>query len=130
MRLLPLVLVAAALLAACGSDDPATHPGSLAQLVIRVDADGARGPQPARELKLTCTAPDESDACGAAAGVSSADLAPTPGDTACTQIYGGPQTASITGTLRGEAVNATFARTDGCAIARWDGVKDLLAEVR
>jgi hypothetical protein len=133
MRRFALPLVAAALLAGCGEDDgtpAAGGSGQLAQLVIRVDDDGDKGAAPARELRLTCAAPTDSAACGAAAGVSAADLAPTSGDTACTQLYGGPETASIKGELRGSAVDASFSRTDGCEIARWEGVQDLLAEVR
>ena len=133
-RLAPALLAAAALFAACGSDDPttpATGGGSdeLANLVVTVDADGAEG-QPAKELQLTCSAPTDSNACGAVAGISPADLAPKRDDVACTQQFGGPETATIKGTLRGEAVDATFARSDGCEIARWDKVKALLDQVQ
>ena len=62
--------------------------------------------------------------------MSARDLAPTPGDTACTQLFGGPETATIKGTIRGEAVDATFSRSDGCEIERWKRVEALLAEVR
>lgn len=135
MRRLAPVLVAAAalLLAACGSDEPttpATGGGSdeLANLVVTVDPDGD-GSQPAKELQLNCKAPTDSDACGAAAGISAADLAAPEGDVACTQIFGGPETATIKGTLRGEDVNASFSRSDGCEIARWDNVKPLFDHV-
>ena len=122
----------AASFAACGSEGEAAAPsgGGIADVVVRVDDDGAKGPDGARELTLKCATPAQSTACGAAAGVSTADLAPTAGDKACTQIYGGPQTASITGTLRGEHVDARFKRTDGCEIARWEHVQPLLSEVR
>lgn len=121
-----------AALVACGSDD-ATAPsggGGLANLVVRVDADGAKGPGAARELKLDCGSSSQSAACGVAAHVSDADLAPTPGTTACSQLYGGPETASIRGMLRGERVDASFSRINGCEIARWQHVKPLLGEVR
>jgi hypothetical protein len=49
---------------------------------------------------------------------------------ACTQIYGGPEEASITGTIRGQRIDATFKRTDGCEITRWKKVEPLLDEVR
>jgi hypothetical protein len=132
MRRFALPLLAAALLAGCGEDDgtpAAGGSGQLADLVIRVDDDGATG-APARELRLTCAAPTDSAACGAAAGISAADVAPTPGDTACTQIFGGPETATIKGEIRGTPIDATFTRNDGCEIARWERVQDLLAEVR
>lgn len=44
----------------------------------------------------------------------------------CTQQYGGPQVAVVTGTFRGRPVNATFTRTDGCEIARWKAMGPLL----
>lgn len=44
----------------------------------------------------------------------------------CTQQYGGPQVAVVTGTFRGRAVHATFTRTDGCEIARWNAMGALL----
>ena len=122
------LLLALLALAGCGSRAP--RAGSLADLTVRVDLDGPRGAQPARVLRLRCTQPTDSEACGAAAGVSDHDLAPTPRGRACTQIYGGPQTATIVGTLRGERVDARFSRADGCEIARWNGVADLLREVR
>jgi hypothetical protein len=49
-----------------------------------------------------------------------ADLAPVPPSTPCTMIYGGPQKATITGTIDGQSVSAAFNRTNGCEIARWD----------
>jgi len=47
-----------------------------------------------------------------------------PTDRACTEIYGGPDTATITGTLEGEPVDTVIDRANGCGIAEWD---DLLA---
>lgn len=44
----------------------------------------------------------------------------------CTQVYGGPQTARITGTIDGNVVRARFARTDGCEISRWNAVQGIL----
>jgi hypothetical protein len=47
---------------------------------------------------------------------------PVPEGSACTQIYGGPQEARVTGTLGGRRVWVTFRRSDGCEIARWNRV--------
>ncbi|WP_457965504.1 subtilase-type protease inhibitor [Arthrobacter sp. D1-29] len=44
----------------------------------------------------------------------------------CTQQYGGPQVAVVTGTFRGRPVSAQFRRTDGCEIARWKAMAPLL----
>jgi hypothetical protein len=128
MRWLPLALICASL-AACGDEAKSAGSGDVTKLTVRVDGDG-RGPTKVRTLELTCANAGESDACAAASKLSAADLAPTPADTACTQIYGGPETASIKGTLNGEQVDATFKRTDGCEIKRWDTVSPLLDEVR
>jgi hypothetical protein len=44
----------------------------------------------------------------------------------CTQQYGGPQVAVVTGTFHGRAVESVFTRTDGCEIARWKAMAPLL----
>jgi hypothetical protein len=41
-------------------------------------------------------------------------------------VYGGPQTARITGTWEGGPVDATLSRTNGCEIARWKALRGLL----
>ncbi|XAS68601.1 serine protease inhibitor [Micrococcaceae bacterium Sec5.7] len=43
----------------------------------------------------------------------------------CTQQYGGPQVAVVTGHFKGRQVNARFKRTDGCEIARWRALAPL-----
>ena len=53
--------------------------------------------------RLTCnppggTHPDPEAACRALESNGAVALPPVPGDKACTQIYGGPESASITGT--------------------------------
>ena len=53
-------------------------------------------------------------------------LGPVAGDVACTQIYGGPETAEVTGSFRGEPVDARFNRTNGCEIDRWERLLPLL----
>jgi hypothetical protein len=70
--------------------------------------------------------PDPAGACQALQRSGAAALAEVPPSTACTQIYGGPQTATVTGTRNGEPVNARFKRTNGCEIARWDSLVPLL----
>jgi Subtilisin inhibitor-like len=50
----------------------------------------------------------------------------TPKNMACTDIYGGPQEARITGTHDGRRVWVTLSARNGCEIARWNRVKFLL----
>ncbi|WP_309108217.1 SSI family serine proteinase inhibitor [Arthrobacter sp.] len=47
-------------------------------------------------------------------------------DRACTQQYGGPQRATVTGIVDGTPVDVSFARTDGCQIAAWNAAGDVL----
>jgi hypothetical protein len=51
---------------------------------------------------------------------------PVPPDMACTEIYGGPQVAIVTGRVDGRRVWAKLTRIDGCQIARWERVPSLL----
>lgn len=100
--------------------------GAASQL--RVELDDGRGTTTV--WTLTCDPPggDHPDPAAACAALESGQryLRPVPADMACTQIYGGPETARITGTWRGAPVDATVSRTDGCQIARWNGLAGLL----
>lgn len=101
---------------------------STTSLRIAVQA----GPDaPVRITTLRCdppsgTAAQPARACARLLAAGRAIFAPTPAGTACTEIYGGPQTALVTGTLRGTKVWARFRRRDGCEIARWNRVAFLL----
>ncbi|MCB8901205.1 MULTISPECIES: SSI family serine proteinase inhibitor [unclassified Streptomyces] len=53
-------------------------------------------------------------------------FAPVPPDSLCTMQYGGPATAHVTGTWAGRPVDASYKRTDGCEIARWDDFAPVL----
>jgi hypothetical protein len=53
-------------------------------------------------------------------------FAPLSPKVACTELYGGPQRARVTGLLDGRPIRATFARTNGCHIARWARVSPWL----
>ena len=44
----------------------------------------------------------------------------------CTEQYGGPEQAMITGTYRGEPVSYGLSRTNGCEIGRWESLRFLL----
>ena len=45
---------------------------------------------------------------------------------ACTEQYGGPQTATVTGIVDETPVDATFARTNGCEISAWNAAEAVL----
>jgi hypothetical protein len=44
----------------------------------------------------------------------------------CTQQYGGPQQARVTGTISGREVDKEFSLTDGCKISEWNSMQALL----
>jgi hypothetical protein len=129
MRTLAIACCLAALaLAGCGSDDeeePAGPSAALADLTVTVDRDGDGGAAP-KETRVECADAGDSSACRAVAALAPADFEPVPRMTACTQQYGGPQTATVEGTLRGEPVNARFSRENGCEISRWQAAQGLL----
>ena len=123
----------AVLAPACGEagDGAAGEPGDrepAAELEIVLRPDGASG----RELRasLTCdpvggTHPDPVAACRALEASADA-LEPVPSDAVCTQVFGGPEQAEVTGRWRGRDVRARFNRANGCEIARWDRLAALL----
>jgi subtilisin inhibitor-like len=137
-----VLLLAAAVLAACGpagSGQAPVSPGGTAEprtdepaapdeLEVRLDrGDGS----PVELYRLTCTEPvsgEHPDAAAACAHLGGLDdpFAPIPDDVACTEQYGGPQTAHVTGRWRGRPVDLALSRVDGCRIAQWDSLGPLL----
>jgi hypothetical protein len=55
-----------------------------------------------------------------------APFAPIRKDAVCTEIYGGPAVARVTGRFRGQKIWVEFRRRNGCEISRWDRVRPLL----
>jgi hypothetical protein len=127
MRIVILLAALALVAAGCGDDDErAAAPATLAELTVTVDADGNGAREP-KTVDVRCEAAGDSKVCAAVADLQAAAFEPTPGDVACTEIYGGPQVATVNGTLRDDEVDARFTRNNGCEIARWQKVHDLLA---
>jgi hypothetical protein len=133
-----LLTFAAVALAACGGDDPdpvagpaqtpSTTPTPHTSLTITGDlGDGSA----AQEWTLTCdppggTHPRPEDACTALAAVDPVVFEPVGPRDVCTQIYGGPETATVRGTWNTTPLDASFSRDNGCEIARWDAVVEIL----
>jgi hypothetical protein len=128
----PLLVVALLALSGCAGDsgdvtDP-TEPAPARSLEITVSSGSAAD---ATTWTLTCdpaggSHPTPEAACGVLDAAAD-PFAPVPADMGCTQIYGGPETATITGTWDGESVAAKYNRTDGCEIARWEALAAVLA---
>lgn len=88
-----------------------------ASLHITVWPNGANGPHHVWTLRC----PQRAVVCAKLARVRR-PFAPVPPNVACSQIYGGPQIAVVTGTFRGHRMRARFNRKNGCEIARWNAV--------
>ncbi|MER5257754.1 MULTISPECIES: SSI family serine proteinase inhibitor [unclassified Streptomyces] len=56
-------------------------------------------------------------------------FSPTPADSICTMQYGGPATAHVTGTWHGRPVDATYSRSNGCEISRWNKLVPVLPDI-
>ncbi len=117
------------------TDPPIAGPYPVADLSIVVE-------HPDRdtiEYRLTCLGDtatitpeavdvDEQAACLtlADADVVSRLVEGPPTDRVCTEQYGGPDIATIKGTLDDQPVDTTVDRTNGCGISDWD---DLLTDL-
>ena len=132
MRLLalPFALIVVALLAACGGEiDQASPAQGETRLIIELWPSG-QDTGTASRAELTCDPPggdlaDPVAACQALQNQREA-LEVLPADAVCTQIYGGPETAVITGTLDGEAIEVRLSRANGCEIDRWEQLRPVL----
>ncbi|MEU4731091.1 SSI family serine proteinase inhibitor [Streptomyces sp. NPDC023588] len=85
---------------------------------FRIECDPVGGDHPWREqacAKLDQLAEEGKD-----------PFAPVAKRQVCSLQYGGPATARISGTWHGHTVDATFRRTNGCEIARWNELEPLL----
>lgn len=125
MRFVAAVIAVVLVAAGCGADDEQAAAPKLAELTVTVDSDGD-GSAKAQTKDVQCDAASDSKTCRAVAGIKAETFEPTPGDVACTELYGGPQTATVKGTLRGKPVDAKFSRENGCEISRWDAAAGLL----
>jgi hypothetical protein len=112
LAILVPVLLALVTLAACGDDEeqPAAPGGDATQLNVEV-TDAASQP-----IRMTLR-------CGGTCDVARLDEALTEDpERACTQQFGGPEKAHVTGTVNGRPVDITLARSDGCGIAAYEAL--------
>jgi len=123
MRGIVGLALATAALAACATGSASTSQAGTS-LTITYWSNGTNARDPER-WTLRCNPPRGTLARPAVACRKLSEggrrlFAPTGGDGACTQIYGGPDVARIVGSVKGNRVWATLGRADGCQISRWD----------
>jgi hypothetical protein len=131
----------ASLLSSCGGDDSGDERssgsqndggGSAVQLSIRADDGRGRVEKATLECdEERAEAPglsgrDPAKLCRLARRLRSSLASEPDPRRACTQLYGGPETARIRGTIEGREVDRRLSRTNGCEIADWDRVALLL----
>jgi hypothetical protein len=130
-----------------GAETPTTTAPTTTAPTTTSEILGA-GPYPIATLEFTVTHPDadtvtytisclgdtatvigidginDQTACGQLAKpeVKSRIVNGEPEGLACTEIYGGPDEAIITGTFDGGVVNTTIKRNNGCGIDDWDNL--------
>jgi hypothetical protein len=107
-------------LAACGGGS--SGGGTTSDIEITIWPSGKSGDSTTHRIQ--CPGDDR---CERLEALPARLFEPVPEGVACTQIYGGPDAAEIKGTIAGRQVDATFKRTDGCEIARWNQVAFLFA---
>ena len=130
LRALALVLAAAALLAAgCGEEEESAPSGPDAggdtSLTVTLDPDGPDGPDRKLSDEVVCDGGTD-PVCARIYGLGAGDFDPTSPDQACTEIFGGPDIATLKGSIDGEDVNAELTRANGCEIDRFDRAVPLL----
>lgn len=124
------VLIVALTAAACGSEgDPiGDGPYPIADLEVVVehpDHDPITYQISCLGDTATITGDVELDADAACLALADGDVRQrlvegAPADQICTEQYGGPDTATITGTLDEAEVNTVIDRANGCGINDWD----------
>ena len=107
---------------------PTPGPSAAGDVDLTIVVDTGDGRQ---SWKLTCappagTHPDPETACRVLAESGAKALPPVGKDRVCTQIYGGPEKATISGTWNGKPVMSSLSRTNGCEIGRWKALEGLL----
>ena len=131
MRPLLSTVLALLALAGCGGDeddeDSASDPVATSELTITIDSDGPGG-EDALEAGISCPGANAPpSACEALDGLPADAAAPVPANQPCTEIYGGPDVVTITGTLEGEEIDAELTRENGCQIERFERFAPLIA---
>ena len=106
-------------------DEPASEDGA-ARTDVEVTLDPGDGPSRSAALRCDGEAETDAEACRVLDELDEDVLDPVPPGRSCTSQFGGPETVTVRGTLRGEPVDARFDRTDGCESARYSQIEPLL----
>ena len=122
MRIAAVIALLAAVGCGAGESAPAAGSSGATDLKISYWPEGRASGTP-QKWTLRCspaggTLPQAAAACRKL-GAMARPFAPIPKDAMCTDVYGGPQVALITGTFRGRPLWVQLAQRNGCEIARF-----------
>lgn len=142
MRIVLALAVLGLAAAGCGGDEtpvapgepptapaePPAEPETMLELTVWPEGEAAGR---AQSYTLSCDPPagdhpDPEAACAALDRLGAGAFDPVPAEAMCTQQYGGPMEARVVGRVGGVPVDAMFRYTDGCEIARWDAVVEVV----
>ena len=107
---------------ACGDEETEPAAAPATSLTITVWPKGRGNGEPSTRT-VECGTDASDAACARLAKAGAGAFAPVAGDAVCTEIYGGPAEAEVSGTVDGTPVDATLTRANGCEIARWEAVR-------
>ena len=137
MRILLALVALTVLVSGCAAPSEGSPPRGASSsspnpppedLVVQIHRDAG---SPAETYHLVCGAtvsgnhPAGVAAC-AHLNTLAHPFAPLPAGVMCSQIYGGPQTAHVTGRWKGAAVDVRLSRVDGCRVEQWNSLGPLL----
>lgn len=113
-------------LAGCGGGSQPGAAGSATAVKLTYSAGGV-----VKTRTLDCATPAANDkpSCDLLKKLPTSAFEPVPKGVACTMLYGGPEVATIKGSVNGAKVDATYRRTNGCEIDRFTKVEPLFAEM-
>ena len=131
-----MVVPVMVLAAACGGDSGVKVSDAAPRTSLRVEVQAAPDAPP-RRATLACDGTpvatgyinDARAACALVVddrGARAALVERPPDDRICSQLYGGPQRARVTGRIGGRPVDVTVTRVDGCGVADWSRLERLL----
>ncbi|SCC39019.1 Subtilisin inhibitor-like [Arthrobacter sp. NIO-1057] len=122
------ILLLAAVTSSCAAQSSTTTQSTL-EITIKADGSNISARYTLEclgaEASQTGTLPNASEACeklDQRPDLVAPRLDPS---TACTEIYGGPQRAEVSGILNGQSIHSEFSRSNGCLISQWNDAEFL-----
>jgi hypothetical protein len=121
--LVVVLLLLGPLLAACNEDQPAQAPPQPDLTDLEIEVTGVQDDPLSFGYRCGAGNPcTDAEIDAIAAVIASAREE----GRACTQQYGGPEKARVTGRLRGQQLDIVIDRTDGCGIGDYQALFDAI----